>query len=135
MAFRGFAFVSAVVALLAGAAQAEPSAWAQAQIKDMDTGGFGRPVEALTFEGAVARGQEGSISVTLPEGGDWALVGSCGEDCADIGLILDRKDGTNAGEGVSGFKAALAAGTYDLHIGFDRCKEAQCRYVVRAYRK
>jgi hypothetical protein len=136
VAFKAWFAAAVVACVAAGAAQAAPvSPWAQGQLKEMDAGGFGHPVEALTFEGAVPGGQEGAVSVTIPSAGDWALVGSCGEDCTDIGLILDRKDGSNAGQGVSGFKAALQPGTYDLHIGFDRCKEKQCRYVVRAYRK
>jgi hypothetical protein len=135
VALRIFGAAFAVALVVAGSAVAAPSPWAQGQLKEMDAGGFGQPVEALTFEGAVPGGQEGQVSVTIPAAGDWALVGSCGEDCTDIGLILDRKDGSNAAQGVSGFKAVLQPGTYDLHIGFDRCKEAQCRYVIRAYRK
>jgi hypothetical protein len=55
------------------------------------------------------------------------------DDCGDIGLILNR-DGKPVAEGVTGFKSQLAAGDYELKIGFDACKEAQCRYVVRVYR-
>ena len=124
----------AIFALLAGAAMAAATSdWANAQLKDMDTAGFGAPIDGMTFEGAVAQGKTGQVAVTIPAAGTYALVGSCGEDCADIGLIL-QQNGQTVAEGVTGFKAALKPGAYVLNIGFDNCKSAQCRWVVRAYR-
>jgi hypothetical protein len=94
---------------------------------------FGQPIEGMTFEGAAPSGEAASVKVTVPAGGRYAFVGSCGGDCVDIGLILNH-DGKPVAEGVTGFKSALPAGDYELKIGFDACKEAQCRYVVRVYR-
>ncbi len=107
------------------------SAWAVAQLKDMDAA-FGKPVEGMTFEGAVPKGATGAIKLSLPAGGRYAVVGACGGDCTDIGLILD-KDGKAVAQGVTGFKSTLPAGEYELKVGFDNCKDAQCRYVVRVY--
>jgi hypothetical protein len=122
----------AVAALMAGAALAAPSDWATGQLKEMDGGGFGRPVDGMTFEGSAPQGQNGQVAVTVPAEGSYALVASCGEDCADIGLIL-QQNGRTVAEGVTGFKADLKPGAYVLNIGFDNCKSAQCRWVVRAY--
>ncbi len=122
----------AVAALIATAAFAAPSDWAAAQLKEMDGAGFGAPVADLTFEGAAPQGKTGETTVTIPAEGRYALVASCGEDCADIGLIL-QQNGQTVAEGVTGFKAVLKPGAYQLIIGFDNCKSAQCRWVVRAY--
>ncbi|HEY3814669.1 MAG TPA: hypothetical protein VGL66_15720 [Caulobacteraceae bacterium] len=130
----GKAFGAGVAAaLIAGAALAAPSDWASSQLKDMDSAGFGQAVDGMTFEGSVAQGQDGKVAVTVPAEGRYALVASCGEDCTDIGLIL-QQNGQTVAEGVSGFKAALKPGAYVLNIGFDNCKSAQCRWVVRAYK-
>jgi hypothetical protein len=122
-------------ACVAGTASAAggSSAWASAELKAMDAAGFGRAVESLTFEGVAASGETGRVTVTVGEAGTYRFVGSCGEDCTDIGLIL-QKDGATAAEGVTGFKATLQPGAYVLNVGFDNCKEARCRYVVRAYK-
>jgi hypothetical protein len=124
---------AALACLLAAGQAAAQSSWAQPQLKEMDAAAFGQPVEGLTFEGAVPRGEAGSVKISVPAGGRYAFVGSCGGDCVDIGLILNR-DGKPVAEGVTGFKSMLAAGAYELKIGFDECKEAQCRYVVRVYK-
>jgi hypothetical protein len=125
----------AISALTATAASAAPlSDWAQGQLKEMDASGFGQAAPGLTFEGAVTQGQEGQVTVAIPAAGKYALVGSCGEDCTDIGLIL-QQGGKTVGEGVTGFRKDLQPGSYGLKIGFDNCKAAQCRYVVRVYRK
>ena len=124
--------VGAATALIAGAALAAPSDWAAAQLKEMDGAGFGAPVADLTFEGAVPQGKTGQTTITIPAQGAYALVASCGEDCADIGLIL-QQNGQTVAEGVTGFKATLKPGAYQLMVGFDNCKSAQCRWVVRAY--
>jgi hypothetical protein len=123
---------AAAVVLLSGAAPAL-SPWATAQLKDMDAFGFGGPVENLTWEGTIPSGTAGSVDLQVPAAGTYFVVGSCGEDCEDIGLILQQGDATVA-EGITGFKAELQPGLYKLNIGFDRCGEPQCRYVVRAYR-
>ena len=124
--------VGAISTLIASAAFAAPSDWAQSQLKEMDGAGFGQPVDGLTFEGSAPQGQTGKVTVTIPAEGHYALVASCGEDCADIGLIL-QQNGQTVAEGDPGFKAALKPGDYVLNIGFDNCKSAQCRWVVRAY--
>jgi hypothetical protein len=125
------AFAAAFCLLAAGPVLAQ-SQWAQPQLKEMDAA-FGQPINGLTFEGAAAKGDVGVVKVTVPASGRYAFVGSCGEDCGDIGLILDR-EGKPVAQGVTGFKSALDAGDYELKIGFDACKEAQCRYVVRVYK-
>lgn len=122
---------AALACLVAAAPALAQSEWAAPQLKEMDAV-FGQPVEGLTFEGSAPTGQIGVVKVTLPAAGRYAFVGACGGDCVDIGLILDR-DGKSVAEGVTGFKSALEAGEYELKIGFDQCKEAQCRYVVRVY--
>ena len=122
----------ALAALIAGTASAAPSDWAGAQLKEMDGAGFGQAVDGITFEGAVTQGKTGQINVTIPTAGKYALVASCGEDCADIGLIL-QQNGQTVAEGDPGFRAQLKPGDYVLMIGFDNCKTAQCRWVVRAY--
>lgn len=132
-----FAVLACALAVGSAAAQPDkssdkPSDWAAPQLKEMDQV-FGRPVDGLTFVGAAPAGEAASVKVTVPAGGRYAFVGSCGEDCGDIGLILNR-DGKPVAEGVTGFKSELAAGDYELKIGFDSCKEARCRYVVRVYR-
>ena len=128
------AAAAALVATAApGLAIAAPSDWATAQLKEMDGAGFGRPLADLTFEGSAPQGKNGQVAVTIPAQGQYALVASCGEDCADIGLIL-QQNGQTVAEGVSGFKADLKPGAYVLNIGFDNCKSTQCRWVVRAYR-
>lgn len=131
-----FAVLACVLAVGPAVAQSgasdERSEWAAPQLKEMDQV-FGRPVEGLTFTGAVASGDVGSVRVSVPADGRYAFVGACGGDCVDIGLILNR-DGKPVAEGVTGFKSQLAAGDYELKIGFDSCKEAQCRYVVRVYK-
>jgi hypothetical protein len=124
-----FAALACAFATAPALAQSE---WAAPQLKEMDAV-FGQPVDGLTFEGAAPSGQVGVVKVTLPAAGRYAFVGSCGGDCVDIGLILDR-GGKPVAQGVTGFKSALAAGEYELKIGFDRCEEAQCRYVVRVYK-
>ncbi|HWE47837.1 MAG TPA: hypothetical protein VG407_17595 [Caulobacteraceae bacterium] len=127
--------VGALAALIAGAAAAAPAApsdWANAQLKEMDAAGFGAPVDGLTFEGAALQGKTGEVKVSIPADGKYALVASCGEDCADIGLIL-QQNGQTVAEGDPGFHAQLKPGDYVLMIGFDNCKTAQCRWVVRAY--
>jgi len=126
------AALAAVFLALAAPALAA-SGWAAPQLADMDASGFGTAVEGLTFEGSAPRGQNGRVAVSVPADGRYAFVAACGEDCADIGLIL-QKDGRTVAEGVPGFRADLKAGAHVLHIGFDRCPEAQCRYVVRGYR-
>jgi hypothetical protein len=123
---------AALACLFAAGHAAAQSPWAQAQLKEMDAT-FGQPVEGLTFEGAAPKGESASVKVTVPAGGRYAFVGSCGDSCADIGLILNR-DGKPVAEGVTGFKSALAPGDYELKVGFDQCSEASCRYVVRVYR-
>jgi hypothetical protein len=123
---------AALACLFAAAPALAQSEWAAPQLKEMDAV-FGQPVDGLTFEGSAPSGQIGVVKVTLPAGGRYAFVGACGGDCVDIGLILDR-DGKPVAQGVTGFKSALAAGEYELKIGFDQCKEAQCRYVVRVYK-
>jgi hypothetical protein len=123
-------------ALAAGAtvAAAPLSDWASSQLKEMDAAGFGQPVDGLTFEGAAAQGHDGQTPVTISAEGKYSVVASCGEDCTDIGLIL-QQNGQIVAEGISGFKGvALKPGAYQLLIGFDNCKAAQCRYVVRAYK-
>jgi hypothetical protein len=132
-----FAVLACVLAVGPAVAQSDgpsdkPSDWAAPQLQEMDKV-FGQPVEGLTFTGAVPAGEVGSVKVSLPAGGRYAFVGACGGDCVDIGLILNR-DGKPVAEGVTGFKSELAAGDYELKIGFDSCKEARCRYVVRVYR-
>jgi hypothetical protein len=122
----------AFVALMASGATAAPSDWANGQLKEMDGAGFGQPVDGLTFEGAADQGKTGEVKLTIPADGKYALVASCGEDCADIGLIL-QQNGQTVAEGDPGFHAALKPGDYVLLIGFDNCKTAQCRWVVRAY--
>ena len=124
-----FAAVACLFAAVPALAQSE---WAAPQLKEMDAV-FGQPVDGLTFEGSAPAGQIGTVKVTLLAAGRYAFVGSCGGDCVDIGLILDR-DGKSVAQGVTGFKSALGAGDYELKIGFDQCKEAQCRYVVRVYK-
>lgn len=121
--------------LLAGGANAEPSPWAAAQLKGLDSGGFDRAAEVLTFEGAASQGQESTVRIDIDRPGLWALVGSCGQDCEEIGLIMDRAGGGQVAEGVTGFSTALTPGAYDLHVGFDNCHQPTCRFVVRAYRK
>lgn len=130
-------FVAAfgALALFASPVVAQPSAWTSEQIRSLDAGGFDHAAEVLTFEGDAARGEEAKVRVEIPTAGSWALVGSCGKDCEDIGLVLDRAGGANVAEGVAGFAASLTPGAYDLHVGFDKCAQARCRYVVRAYRK
>lgn len=108
------------------------SEWAAPQLREMDSV-FGQPLEGMTFEGSAPSGQIGLVKVTLPAAGRYAFVAACGGDCVDIGLILDR-EGKPVAQGVTGFKSELAAGEYELKIGFDQCKEAQCRYVVRVYK-
>jgi hypothetical protein len=126
--------VAAAFCVASAATAAEPvSSWAAQELKAMDGAGFGRPVEGLTFEGSVPQGQNGRVGVQVREAGLYRFVGSCGEDCTDVGLIL-QKDGASAAQGVGGFKARLQPGDYLLHVGFDNCREARCRYVVRAYR-
>ncbi len=126
-------FVFAVLmGLLAGAPAVAESDWANPQLKEMDAV-FGQPIDGLTFEGAVPSGGIGAVKIAVPASGRYAFVGACGGDCVDIGLILNH-DGKPVAEGVTGFKSKLAAGDYELKIGFDSCKEAQCRYVVRVYR-
>ncbi|HYF22052.1 MAG TPA: hypothetical protein VD929_01515 [Caulobacteraceae bacterium] len=122
----------AAVLVVAGSALAA-SDWAAPQLADMDASGFGAPVEGMTFEGSAPRGKNGRVAVVVPADGRYAFVAACGEDCADVGLIL-QKGGRTVAEGVPGFRADLNAGAHVLHVGFDRCPEAQCRYVVRAYR-
>ena len=126
------AALAVTLGLIGGAAQAAPSAWASGQLKDMDAAGYGAPAPGMTFEGAVAQGSDGRVTLTIPAAGSYALIGSCGEDCTDIGLIL-QQDGKTVAEGVTGFHAELKPGAYQLMIGFDNCKAAQCRYVVRGY--
>jgi hypothetical protein len=128
LAFAAFACLLVAAPALA-LAQSE---WAAPQLKEMDAV-FGLPVEGLTFEGSAAAGQIGTVKVTLPAAGRYAFVGACGGDCVDIGLILDHA-GKSVAQGVTGFKSSLDAGEYELKIGFDQCKEAQCRYVVRVYK-
>jgi hypothetical protein len=128
---KPFAFAVLACLLVAAPALAQ-SEWAAPQLKEMDAV-FGQPVEGLTFEGSAPAGQIGTVKVTLPAAGRYAFVGACGGDCADIGLILDH-DGKSVAEGVTGFKQTLAAGEYELKVGFDQCKETQCRYVVRVYK-
>jgi hypothetical protein len=123
---------AALAGLLAVGPALAQSQWAQPQIREMDAA-FGQPIEGLTFEGAAPSGDIGVVKVTVPASGRYAFVGSCGGDCVDIGLILNR-DGKPVAQGVTGFKSALPAGDYELKIGFDACKEAQCRYVVRVYK-
>ncbi len=123
---------AALACLLAAGQAAAQSSWAQPQLKEMDAT-FGQPVEGLTFEGAAPSDAAASVKVTVPAGGRYAFVGSCGGDCVDIGLILNR-DGKAVAQGVTGFKSTLGPGDYELKIGFDECKEAQCRYVVRVYK-
>ncbi len=138
MFFRTITTAAALAATLAtmpavGAQAAELSPWSQGELKEMDAAGYGAPVDALTFEGAAAQGQTGQVVLTIPADGAYALIGSCGGDCTDIGLIL-QQNGATVAEGVTGFHATLKPGAYQLMIGFDNCKAAQCRYVVRAYR-
>jgi hypothetical protein len=126
--------LAALATLAASAAlAADPSAWAQGQLREMDAAGYGAPAPGLTFEGTVPKDQDGQVSVTIDAAGTYALVGSCGEDCADIGLML-QQDGKTVAEGVTGFKTALQPGRYVLLVGFDNCKTPQCRYVIRGYR-
>lgn len=126
-----FASAALAAVLFAAAPALAQSAWAVAQLKDLDAA-FGKPVEGLTFEGAVPKGYARSIKLNVPAGGRYAVVGTCGGDCTDIGLILD-KDGAAVAQGVSGFKSTLAAGDYELKVGFDNCRDEKCRYVVRVY--
>ena len=127
LAFAAFA------CLLAAAAPAlAQSEWATPQLKEMDAV-FGQPLDGMTFEGSAPKDQVGVVKVTLPAAGHYAFVAACGGDCVDIGLILNR-GGKPVAEGVTGFKSELPAGEYQLKVGFDQCKEAQCRYVVRVYR-
>jgi hypothetical protein len=128
---KPLAFI-AFASLLAAAPAFAQSEWAAPQLKEMDAV-FGQPVEGLTFEGIAPAGQVGVVKVTLPAAGRYAFVGACGGDCVDIGLILDHA-GKSVAQGVTGFKSSLDAGEYELKIGFDQCKEAQCRYVVRVYK-
>jgi hypothetical protein len=126
---------SAIAALAAAAifaSGAQASDWAASQLKEMDAYGFGAAVDGMTWEGSVATGQSGKVDIVVPAAGKYALVGSCGEDCTDIGLILDQ-GGKTLAQGVTGFRVELAPGSYSLLVGFDNCKSAQCRYVVRAY--
>lgn len=123
-----FALSTAVVAA------PEVSAWAAPQVAEMDAFGFGRPVDGLTFEGAGPAAQVRAIPVSLKEAGAYAFVAGCGEDCGEVGLLLKGGDGAVAGRGAPGFRAELPAGDYTLHVGFQRCPEAKCRYVVRGYR-
>lgn len=128
-----FAFAALACVLTVQPALAQPiSSWAQPQLKEMDQV-FGQPVDGLTFEGSAPAGEVGTVKVTVPAGGRYAFVGACGGDCVDIGLILGR-DGKSVAQGVTGFKSQLESGTYELKIGFDACKEAQCRWVVRVYK-
>jgi len=130
------AAVAAVLFALSTAVVAAPevSAWAAPQVAEMDAFGFGRPVEGLTFEGAARADEVTSVPVSLKQAGAYAFVGGCGEDCAQVGLLLKSADGATAVRGAPGFKASLPAGDYTLHLGFERCPEAKCRYVVRGYR-
>jgi hypothetical protein len=133
---RSTALAAAAAGLLAiGPSAAQPSAnvsdWAAPQLREMDAV-FGRPVEGLTFEGMAPAGETGAVRLKVPAAGRYAVVGACGEDCADIGLILD-KDGKPVAQGVTGFKSTLAPGDYDLKVAFDACKTERCRYVVRVY--
>lgn len=135
MSMKVFAVAAAMFALsTAVVAAPEVSAWAAPQIAEMDAYGFGRPVEGLTFEGAAPPTQVRTIPVTLKADGAYAFVAGCGEDCAEVGLLLKGADGQVAARGAPGFKAKLPAGDYRLHLGFQRCPETKCRYVVRGYR-
>jgi hypothetical protein len=126
------AAVAAAAATAAWASDLSPSPWASAQLTEMDAYGFGAPVDGMTWEGTVPGGQSGKIDMVIASAGKYAVVGSCGEDCGDIGLILDQ-GGKTVAQGVTGFRSDLPAGSYSLLVGFDNCKSTQCRYVVRAY--
>lgn len=130
--FRRLSLAAAFAAVAAAAFAQTPSDWASSQLKEMDAYGFGGAVDGMTWEGSAANGQAGKIEVKIPAKGTYALVGSCGEDCTDIGLILDQ-GGKTIAQGVTGFRQPLEAGSYTLLVGFDNCKSQQCRYVVRAY--
>ena len=135
MSLKVLAVAAAMFALsTAVVAAPEVSSWAAPQVAEMDAHGFGRPIEGLTFEGAATPTQVKAIAVTVPSQGVYAFVAGCGEDCAEVGLLLKAADGHVAARGVPGFKAQLPAGDYTLHLGFERCEEVKCRYVVRGYR-
>ncbi|NEX94756.1 hypothetical protein [Caulobacter sp. 17J65-9] len=135
MSLKLFAVAAAMFALsTAVVAAPEVSAWAAPQVAEMDAFGFGRPVEGMTFEGAATATEVKAIEVSVTSRGSYAFVAGCGGDCADVGLLLKAADGHVVTRGVPGFKAQLAPGDYTLHLGFQRCVEVKCRYVVRGYR-
>lgn len=135
MSMKVLAVAAAMFALsTAVVAAPEVSSWAAPQVAEMDAFGFGRPVEGMTFEGSAPATEVKALEVRVASNGVYAFVAACGEDCGEVGLLLKAADGHVVTRGVPGFKAQLAPGDYTLHLGFQRCEQVKCRYVVRGYR-
>ncbi len=131
--FRSIPLAALAAAVATSAMAAGPiSEWGASELKDMDGLHLGSAVDGMTWEGTAPAGEPGKVDVVITMAGKYALVGSCGGDCTDIGLILDQ-GGKTVAQGVTGFRTDLQPGTYSLLVGFDNCKSQQCRYVVRAY--
>lgn len=101
--------------------------------------GYGRRVEV--FRGSLEQGAEQLVTLSLPETGDYALLGVCDNDCSGLDLtLLDESGNELLDDGAEDDMPVLAldvteGGTWPLLVRMRACSAAPCYWAAGVYRR